>query len=156
MMLKRTLGMTVVLFTVLALAVPGIARSSSKWRWWQNDEIVTLLNLSQEEIKELDDAYVESRRRMLEYKGQVEAERFKLEELLSRPEIDATAVREQNRKMESARSDLAAERFDFLLISREVLGYERFQKLTEIQRQWREERRKKWEQKQKEQQSQNK
>jgi Spy/CpxP family protein refolding chaperone len=152
-MLKRKLFMMVVVFTVLAVAGSGVALGSSKWRWWQNEDIITQLNLSPEEIKQLDDAYVASRQRMLEYKGRVEAERFKLEELLSRPEIDEAAVREQNRKMESARSDLAAERFDFLLISREILGYERFQALTEIQRQWREERRKKWEQRNKESQN---
>jgi len=155
MKLKRTLGMMVVMITVLALTGPAMASgSSSKWRWWQNNEIVTQLKLTPEEIKELDDAYVESRRRMLEIMGRVEAERFKLEELLSRPKIDAAAIRGQNRKMESARSDLAEERLDFLLKSREVLGHERFQKLTEIQRQWREERQKKWGQNRKEQESQ--
>lgn len=156
MMLKRTLGMVVVVFTVLAVVGPGTARSSSKWRWWQNDEIITQLNLSPDEIKQLDDAYVESRRRMLEYKGKVEAERFILEEMLGRPEIDESAVRAQNRKMEAARSDLAGERVEFLLISREILGYERFQKLTEIQRQWREERRARREQREKEKESQGK
>lgn len=150
MTLKRTLAMMVVIITVLAMAGPAMARGSSKWRWWQNDKIVTQLKLTPEEIKKLDEAYVESRRRMLEIMGRVEAERFKLEELLSRPEIDAAAIREQNRQMESARSALAEERFDFLLKSREVLGHERFQKLTEIQRQWREERKKRWEQKRKE------
>jgi len=75
---------------------------------------------------------------------------------LSRPDFDEAAVREQNRKMESARSDLAEERFDFLLKSREILGYERFQKLIEIQRKWREERRQKWEQKHKEEENQGK
>jgi len=154
MKLKRTLGIVVVIVTVLALTGPAMARGSSKWRWWQNDEIVTQLKLTPEEIKELDEAYVESRRRMLEIMGRVEAERFKLEELLSRPKIDAAAIRGQNRKMESARSDLAEERLDFLLKSREVLGHERFQKLTEIQRQWREERQKKWGQNRKQQESQ--
>ena len=147
MRLKRTLGMMVVIVTVLAMAGPAMARGSSKWRWWQNDEIITQLNLSPEEIKALDNAYIETRSRMLAIRGQLEAERFKLEALLSRPEIDAAAIREQNHKMESARSELAAERLDFLLKSREVLGHERFQKLTEIQRQWREERRKRWKQK---------
>lgn len=146
MKLKRTLGIAVVVVTLLATAGPAMARGSSKWRWWQNHEIITRLNLTPAEIAALDDAYIEAHRRMLQIKGRVEAERFKLEALLSRPEIDAEAIREQNRKMEKARSDLAAERFDFLLQSREVLGHERFQKLTEIQRQWREERRKRWEQ----------
>jgi Spy/CpxP family protein refolding chaperone len=150
MKLTRTFGTMVVIITVLALAGPAMARGASKWRWWQNDKIVTQLKLTPEEIKKLDEAYVESRRRMLEIMGRVEAERFKLEEMMSRPEIDVAAIREQNRKMESARSELAEVRFDFLLKSREVLGHERFQKLTEIQRQWREERQKKWRQKRKE------
>jgi len=150
MKLKRTLGIVVVVVTVLAMAGPAMARGASKWRWWQNEEIITLLKVTPEEIKKLDDAYIESRRSMLKLRGRVEAERFELEELLSRPEIDADAIREQNRKMESARSDLASERLDFLLKSREVLGHKRFQKLTEIQRQWREERRKRWEQKREE------
>jgi Spy/CpxP family protein refolding chaperone len=154
MTLKRTLGIVVVVVTVLAMAGPAMARGSSKWRWWQNEKIIALLKVTPEEIKQLDDAYVESRRSMLNLRGRVEAERFELEELLSRPEIDADAIREQNRKMEAARSDLAAERLDFLLKSREVLGPKRFQKLTEIQRPWREERQKKWEQKQEEEERQ--
>jgi len=152
MKLKRTLGMMVLTIMVLAMAGPAVA-SGSKWRWWQNDEIIAKLKLTPQETKTLDDAYVASRRRMLEVKGRVEAERFKLEEMMSRPEIDEAALRAQNRKMESARTDLAEVRFDFLLKSREVLGYERFQKLIEIQRQWREERRKRWEQKWKESQN---
>ena len=154
MTLKRTLGIVVIIVTVLAMTGPAMARGSSKWRWWQNEEIVTLLKLTPEEIKRLDNTYIASRRSMLEIRGRVEAERFELEELLSRPEIDADAIREQNRKMESARSDLAEERLDFLLKSREVLGHERFQKLTEMQRQWREERQKKWGQNRKEPESQ--
>jgi len=154
MTLKRTLGIVVVVVTVLAMAGPAMARGASKWRWWQNEEIITLLKVTPEEIKKLDDAYIASRRSMLKLRGRVEAERFELEELLSRPEIDADAIREQNRKMESARSDLAEERLDFLLKSREVLGHERFQKLIEIQRQWREERQKKWGQNRKKQESQ--
>jgi Spy/CpxP family protein refolding chaperone len=148
--------MMTIIFTVLALTGPGMALASSKWRWWQNDHIITQLNLTADEIKELDGAYVASRQRMIEYKGRVDAERFKLEEMLSRPDLDEAAVREQNRKMESARSDLAEERFDFLLKSREILGYERFQKLIEIQRKWREERKQKWEQKHKEEENQGK
>jgi len=154
MKLKRTLGMMAVLFTVLAMAGPVMANGSSKWRWWHNDAIITQLKLSPEETKALDDAFVESRRRMLEVKGRVEAERFQLEEMMSRPEIDVAALREQNRKMESARTELAEVRFDFLLKSREILGYERFQKLTAIQRQWRKERQEKWDQKRNEQENQ--
>ena len=155
MKLKRTLGMMVLVVTVLALAGPAMASGSSRWRWWQNDEIITQLKLTPQEIQKLDDDYVASRQRMLEIMGRVEAERFKLEEMMSRPQIDVAALREQNRKMESARSELAEVRFDFLLKSREVLGYARFQKLTEIQRQWREERQKRWGEKQEGQESQN-
>jgi len=143
-MLKRALSFMAAILVVLT-AGTGMAHSSSKWR--QSPKIIEALNLSPDEINQLDDAYVASRTRMIEYKGRVDAERYKLEEMLVRPEIDEATVREQNRRMEDARSDLAAERFNFLLMSRKIIGYERFQKLTEIQRQWREARRKKWEQK---------
>ena len=82
MTLKRTLGIVVVVVTVLAIAGPAMARGSSKWRWWQNEKIIALLKVTPEEIKKLDDAYVESRRSMLKLRGRVEAERFELEELL--------------------------------------------------------------------------
>ena len=144
-MFKRSISVMVAAFLLLTVAL-AVAHGSSKWRWWQNDEIIQQLNLTQDEIKQLDDAYLASRRRMIEQKSRVEAERFELEELLGQSDFSEDAIRAQHRKLEAARSQLAAERFDFLLQTRKIIGYERFQKLTEIQRKWREERRKKHEQ----------
>lgn len=139
-MLKRTVGVIAAGFVLLAVGL-AVAHGSSKWRWWQNPEIIQQLNLTQDEIKRLDDAYLASRRRMIEQKSLVEAARYELEELLGQPDFSEADIRAQHRKLEEARSRLAEERFDFLLQTRNIIGHERFQLLTEIQRKWREERR---------------
>lgn len=141
-MLKRAVSVMVAGFVLSAVGL-AVAHGSSKWRWWQNPEIIQQLNLTQDEIKQMDDAYLASRRRMIEQKSIVEAARYELEELLGQPDFSEADLRAQNRKLEAARSRLAEERFDFLLKTRNIIGHERFQLLTEIQRQWREERRKK-------------
>ena len=66
MKLKRTIGIAVLVVTVLAVAGPAMANGASRWRWWQNDEIITQLKLTPQEIQKLDDDYVASRQRMLE------------------------------------------------------------------------------------------
>jgi Spy/CpxP family protein refolding chaperone len=139
-MLQRAMSSIMAAMFVVSAVGIAMANGSSHWRWWQNPEIVQKLNLSPDDIQKVDDAYIASRRLMLEQKGRVEAEQFQLEELLSQPKMNDAAIREQHRKLEKARSSLAAERFDFLLESRKIIGYERFQKLTDIQRQWREKR----------------
>lgn len=141
-MLKRATSVMVAGFVLSAVGL-AVAHGSSKWRWWQNPEIIQQLNLTQDEIKQLDDAYLASRRQMIEQRSRVEAERYELEELLGQPGFSEADIRAQHRKLEAARSQLAEERFDFLLKTRNIIGHERFQQLTEIQRKWREERRKK-------------
>lgn len=141
-MLKRAVSVMVAGFVLLAVGL-AVAHGASKWRWWQNPEIIQQLNLTQDEIKQLDDAYLASRRRMIELKSRVEAERYELEELLGQSDFSEADLRAQNRKLEAVRSHLAEERFDFLLKTRNIIGHERFQLLTEIQRKWREERRNK-------------
>lgn len=152
-MLKRTIGIMVVGLILLS-ALSATAAGSSRWRWWQNTEIIQQLKLTEDEIKQLNDAYLHLRSQWIDERSRIEAERFKLEELLGQLDFSEDVVRSQHRKLEEARSKLAEKRFDFLLQSRKIIGHERFQKLTEIQRKWREERRKKWEAKSKAEQQQ--
>ncbi len=136
---KKAVSILVVILVILGVGT-SMARESSRWRWWHNEEIIKQLNLSQDEIKQIDDAYAASRRRMIEQKSRLETERFELEEILGQPSFSEAAARAQNRKLEEVRSQLAAERFEFLLVSRKIIGHNRFQQLTDIQRQWREQR----------------
>ena len=96
-------------------------------KWWNDPRMSKQINLTDEEKNKLDKQYVESRRRMIDLKSKVERERFELETLLESKEMDEDAAKAQFEKLDKARSDLAAERFKFLMESRKILGNKRFQ-----------------------------
>ncbi len=79
--------------------------------------------------KELDALFIESGRRMIEIKSNVEKERFELRALLENKSGNDDAIKGQFRKLENARSALADERLQFLIQTRAILGIERFKEL---------------------------
>jgi Spy/CpxP family protein refolding chaperone len=106
-------------------------------KWWRSPRAVKQLDLTEEEKGKLDDKFVESRRRLIDLKSNVERERFEVDNLLDSEVLNEDAVREQFKKLEAARGALSAERFNFLLEVRQILGFERFQKvkaLSELRR----------------------
>ena len=92
------------------------------------------LNLSPEEINQLDTAFIDSRKKMIELKGRMEIEQLELETLIENPALDEPAAMNQYQKLEKARMDLGMERFRFLISVRKIIGYEKFQELMEMKK----------------------
>jgi len=112
----------------MAKDMPG-ERGMPPDKWWHNPQMSNELNLSEPETAKLDEAFRNSRRKLIELKSIVETERFELENLLELQTLNEAAVTEQFKKLEKARTSLAAERFSFLLQVRKTLGPERFRHL---------------------------
>ena len=106
-------------------------------KWWYNPKVVQNLNLTQNEIRQLDQLYVDSYRRLIELKNAVEREQFELDTLVSKKTVDDAKVREQFKRLESARTDLADERLRFVIGVREIIGANRFQQLKTSYKKWR-------------------
>jgi Spy/CpxP family protein refolding chaperone len=106
-------------------------------KWWYNQKVVQNLNLTQNEIRQLDQLYVDSYRRLIELKNAVEREQFELDTLVSKKTVDDAKVREQFKRLESARTDLADERLRFVIGVREIIGANRFQQLKTSYKKWR-------------------
>lgn len=132
-MLKRASSVVVAIFVMLA-AGAAMADDAPKGRWWHDAKVVKQLNLSKDEVKELDTAYKESRRRQIKQKSRVEEEQFELKDMMERKKFNESATREQHRKLEKARSDLASEQFGWVVESRKIIGRDRFQKLVDLKR----------------------
>ena len=98
-------------------------------KWWQMEEEVKELNITEEEQEKLDELYIGNRRRMIDIKGAVEIEQLEFETLLEKKELDEKAVRAQFRKLHDARGEMSEVRFGFILEVRKLLGYDRFQQL---------------------------
>ena len=122
----------ILLFSMTALPNVVICQDAPMGKWWHNPHMSKQLNLTDEEKNKLDEQYVESRRRMIDLKSNVERERFELETLIESDDLDEDTTKKQFKKLEKARSNLAGERFKFLMESRKILGNKRFQNVKQM------------------------
>jgi Spy/CpxP family protein refolding chaperone len=99
-------------------------------KWWHDSSILKKLNLTEKESQKIDALFVESMRRMIDLKSAVEKERFELRNLLENKTGNDSAVKEQFKNLEKARSAIAFERLQFLIRIREILGIKRFRELS--------------------------
>ena len=135
-MLKRIL---IGILMIFVISLPDFAGGQDipSGKWWYNQNVVQNLNLTQSEIRQLDQLYVDSHRRLIELKNSVEREQFELDTLLSKKTVDDAKVRQQFKRLESARTDLADERLRFVIGVREIIGADRFQQLKTSYKKWR-------------------
>jgi Spy/CpxP family protein refolding chaperone len=124
---------------ILMISLPGYAAGQDipSGKWWYNQKVVQNLNLTQEEVRRLDQLYVNSHRKLIKLKNAVEGEQFELDTLLGEKTVDDAKVRKQFKRLESARTDLADERLGFIIGVRGIIGAERFQQLKTSYKKWR-------------------
>lgn len=124
---------------IFMIGLPDFAGSQDipSGKWWYNQKVVQSLNLTQDEIRQLDQLYVDSHRKLIELKNTVEREQFELDALLGKKTVDDAKVRQQFKRLESARTDLADERLRFVIRVREIIGADRFQQLKTSYKNWR-------------------
>jgi Spy/CpxP family protein refolding chaperone len=124
---------------ILMINLPGLAAGQEvpSGKWWYNQKVVQNLNLTQKEIRQLDQAWVDSQRKLIKLKNEVEREQFELDTLLGKKTADDARVRKQFKRLERARTDLADERLGFIIRVRGIIGAERFQQLKTSYKKWR-------------------
>ncbi len=125
---KVLIGMFLFVFAVSTTLAFG--QEIPHGKWWYSRHSSEKLNLSDEEKSKLDDKFFESRFKLVDLKSAVEKERLKLDKLMESETLNEKAAMEQFKKLESARADLAAERFGFVMEVRNILGFERFLQLN--------------------------
>ena len=137
-MLKRIFTLMIVpvlIFASSAVAAQGIAGGPKNHdrmplgKWWQDPANVQKLNLTQEEVDTLDEAFNTRARKFMELKHAIELEQFELNGLMEGKTLDEPALMAQFNKLESARANLSQERFQYFVQIRKILGPDRFQKI---------------------------
>ena len=129
----------VVILLIFMISLSGLAAGQEvpSVKWWYNQKVVQNLNLTQKEVGQLDQLYVNSHRKLIKLKNAVEREQFELDTLLGKKTVDDAKVRKQFNRLESARTDLANERLGFVIRVREIIGADRFQQLKTSYKKWR-------------------
>jgi Spy/CpxP family protein refolding chaperone len=129
-MINRKLFLCIFII-LIALTSDAVGRDGAPGgKWWHDSSILKKLNLTEQESQNIDALFVESMRRMIDLKSAVEKERFELRNLLENKIGNDSAVKEQFKNLEKARSAIALERLQFLIRVREILGIKRFRELS--------------------------
>jgi hypothetical protein len=138
-MLGKKLGAILV---VILLFSPSVlfGQDMVDGKWWQSKRIAEELKITDDEKSRLNDTYTASRRELITLKSNVEKERFELDNLLDQRDAKKKDIVGQFDRLEAARSNLSAERFNLLLAVRDIVGIERYQQLKALHRMKRDKR----------------
>ena len=121
------------LFLLVFIISPAMvmAKDFPPGKWWHNPQAAEKLKLSNEEINMLDKQFVDSRRKLIKLKSNVESEQFELDNLFDSENINQKEAMRQFDKLQQAKKNLATEHFRLILEVRNILGLERFRQLKE-------------------------
>jgi hypothetical protein len=101
-------------------------------KWWRTPSIVEQLHLNEKQLSHLDDLFVESTRKLMDLKNEVEKEQFELKVRLESKALDEDGIMEQVRKLEKKRALLNEERVRIIVKTRQIIGYDAFIRLKEL------------------------
>ncbi len=105
-------------------------------RWWHLPYFADQLNITDQEKTRLDNLFDYNRNKLAQIKIQLETERAELVSVIDRQHLDETAAISRMKKLENSRTLLAATRFTYSLQVRKLLGYDRFEHLKSLFRNW--------------------
>jgi septal ring factor EnvC (AmiA/AmiB activator) len=98
-------------------------------RWWYVQNLAKKLNLTEVEIRELDQLHLASHSKLNKLKSTVEDAEFELDNLLGQNSMVDDEVQMQFERLEEARADLANELLRFAVRLREIIGDQRLEQL---------------------------
>lgn len=103
--------------------------------WWKNSEIVAQLQLSDAQIKQIEDTFLEHRLKLIDLHADVERQEAKLQPLVEADQPDEAKVSAQVELLVAARGKLEKANIMMMLAIRKQLTVEQWKKLQAIQQQ---------------------
>lgn len=110
----------------------GGPRMKSSMRFWNNSEIATKLNLTDEQKQQLETNYTNTRLKLIDQQAAVERESVKLEPLVNADKIDEGALTKQVDALIAARGQLERTRMLMLFDIRKVLTADQWKQLRDM------------------------
>lgn len=101
-------------------------------KWWEDERLVTHLQLTTQQQGRIKDLVYEHAQRMVDRNAQMEKTKLALENLVDQEPFDAAAVRRAFAAFQEARRQLETEHFEMLLAVREVLNHDQWEALITL------------------------
>ncbi len=144
--MKRTAAVTLLLVLLAGWAAaqgPGFApkppgppmppHPPGMGKWWKNSEIAKELQLSDQQVKQIEQTFFDYRLKLIDLRADVERNEAKLQPLIEADRPDEQQVSAQIDATLAARAKLEKTSTLMMLAIRRVLSVEQWKKLQEIQ-----------------------
>lgn len=102
-------------------------------KWWKNSDVVAKLQLSDPQIKQIEDTFLDYRLRLIDLHAEVERQEARLQPLVEADQPDEAKVSAQIDLVIAARGKLEKANTMMMLAIRKVLTVEQWKKLQAIQ-----------------------
>ena len=102
-------------------------------KWWKNSEVVSQLQLSDAQIKQIEDTFLDYRLKLIDLHAEVERQEARLQPLIEADQPDEAKVSAQIDLLIAARGKLEKANTMMMLAIRKVLSVEQWKKLQSIQ-----------------------
>jgi Spy/CpxP family protein refolding chaperone len=102
-------------------------------RWWKNSDIVRELQISDAQISQIEQAFLDHRLKLIDLKAEVERQETRLQPLIEADQVDEAKVSAQIDQLLAARAKLEKANVMMMLSIRKVLTVEQWKKLQEVQ-----------------------
>ncbi len=103
-------------------------------KWWKNSRIVQELQLSESQVKRLEDAFLASRKDLSELNTELSSQETQLQALLDADPMDETKVKEETERVLSVRAKMERANTNMMLSFRRILSTEQWKKLDQSYR----------------------
>jgi Spy/CpxP family protein refolding chaperone len=101
--------------------------------WWKNSEIVSKLQLSEEQVRKISQTFTDHRMKLIDLQAELEKEELRLQPLLDVDQPDESKVGAQIDAVTAARGRLEKENAMMMLDIRRCLSAEQWKKLKSLE-----------------------
>ncbi len=112
---------------------PGPPHPPDLGKWWKNSEIVRELQLSEAQINQIEQTFLEQRLKLIDLRAELEKQEARLQPLIEADQPDEAKVSAQIDQVLAARGRLEKANAMMMLSIRRVLTFEQWKKLQSIQ-----------------------
>jgi hypothetical protein len=110
-------------------AEPGMALGA----WWKNSEIVSKLQLSEEQVKKISQTFLDHKLKLIDLQADLEKQELRLQPLMDIDQPDDSRVGEQIDLITAARGRLEKENAMMMLAIRRWLSVDQWKKLKSLE-----------------------
>ena len=131
------------LLAALTTSAAASPASLPEGKWWKNPRVVAEINLTPDQVREIEDVFARARPKLIDGRGDLEKRQGDLQEAIE-SNADRRDIAARVEAVEKARAELQKTRILMVLDMKQTLKPEQWERLVRMHQQLRRERRERY------------